>query len=193
MPFISEEIWQYFTTDKESTVTRDSWPVLEEDYSWPQEAQAMAAVMEVVGQVRAMRADVNLAPGQEISLLLRGPQEQIDNLVSNSTYLSALAKVEKIDVLSGLEIPRQALSSRSHDIEVFIPLAGIIDVQAEIARLQKEASRLEGFRSGLRKKLDNDNFVKRAPAEVVAREKEKLSNTETKLSKIEQRLQGLSQ
>jgi valyl-tRNA synthetase len=58
---------------------------------------------------------------------------------------------------------------------------------------KKEASRLEGFRSGLRKKLDNDNFVKRAPAEVVAREKEKLSNTETKLSKIEQRLQGLSQ
>lgn len=106
-------------------------------------------------------------------------------------YIKKLAKVDKITVDKNLSKPKACASAVVKDVEIFVPLAGLIDLDVEKARLQKEITRLEGSLAGINKKLSNEKFVNNAAPEVVEKERTKKKDWESNLKKLKANLKSL--
>ncbi len=189
MPFITEELWQYLPHQGE-TIMLTPWA--EGDKALLDEAaeEAMALVMETVKAVRNLRSQFNVGPGKKADLImLAGDDETKALLASCRSYLTNLASAENITLgdLSN-EKPGQAVTALVRGIEIYLPLAGLVDMQAEKARLQKEGDKVKGEIKALEGKLGNEGFRAKAPAEVIAKEEEKLADARYRLQALEARL-----
>jgi len=146
----------------------------------------------VIVAIRNIRGEMNISPATNINVLLTsGTEQDRKNLASNQQFLIKLAKLESV---SWLDDPQQAPPSSMQvvgEMEVLVPMAGLIDVDAEMARLGREQDKLNKEIGRLSGKLGNAKFVDNAPADVVAREKEKLSNAETTLNQLQDQVTRL--
>lgn len=193
MPFITEEIWQHIPHEGTSVMTAP-WPMGEEVWLNEADEAAMAAIMEVIKAMRNMRAEVNAAPGKKSEAILHiSDAAQQAVFMANDGYLRALAEAEPVTILSATaKKPENAMTAVAGGIEIYLPLKGLIDVDKETARLTKE---VEGLAQEIRRtegKLANEKFVAKAPADVVAKEREKLQSYEEKKRVVEERLRYLA-
>ncbi|MGP1367016.1 MAG: valine--tRNA ligase [Schwartzia sp. (in: firmicutes)] len=193
MPFITEEIWQHIPHEGKSVMTAP-WPTGEDVWLNEADEAAMAAIMEVIKAVRNMRAEVNAAPGKKSEAILHvSDAAQQSIFAANDGYLRALAEAEPVTILSATaKKPENAMTAVAGGVEIYLPLKGLIDVEKETARLAKE---LEGLTKEIARtegKLANEKFVAKAPAEVVAKEREKLQSHEEKKRVVEERLRYLA-
>ena len=174
MPFITEELWQHLTTraDGES-IMYASMPQAEE-YDMNLDA-TVALAKEIISGVRAVRAKKNIPAKESLPLKVIGT-------IPSSIH----ALVKKLANISDIEMEAEkdaaATAFMVGTIEFNVPLASSIDLDAEIARLEKDIAYLEGFKASIEKKLSNERFVNNAPAAVVEAERKKLSDTMTKLA-----------
>lgn len=192
MPFITEEIWQHIPHEGKSIMTAP-WPKGEESWLREEDEAAMAAIMEVIKAIRNMRAEVNAAPGKKSEAILHiSDAAQQAVFAANDAYLRALAEAEPVTILSATaKKPENAMTVVAGGVEIYLPLKGLIDVEKETARLAKERDSLVNEIARTEGKLANENFVAKAPAEVVAKEREKLSAAEEKKRVVEERLRYL--
>ena len=114
-------------------------------------------------------------------------------LSTNQSYIRRLAKVESFSIGFDLHKPETSASSVVHGTEIFVSLEGLINVDAERSRLEKEIDRVKGVIAGIESKLNNEQFIKRAPAQVIEKEKMKIESMKVTLSKLEENFQPLNQ
>ncbi len=195
MPFITEEIWQKAAPllgIEGPTIMQQPFPEADDSIIDESVDREVEWIKGVIVAIRNIRGEMNISPATNINVLLTsGTDQDRKNLDSNQQFLVKLAKLESV---SWLDDPQQAPPSSMQvvgDMEVLVPMAGLIDVDAEMARLGREQDKLTKEIGRLSGKLGNAKFVDNAPVDVVAREKEKLSNAETTLHQLQDQVTRL--
>jgi valyl-tRNA synthetase len=193
MPFVSEEIWQHLAERKPSeSIMVAPFPAADPAWIDPTTEAEMAFVQAVVNAVRNIRGELAVPPSKEIELILSFADAKRGEILDKyRTYFQRLARVTKISHLAGAAKPAQSASAVVEGGEIFVPLGGIIDLGAERERIEKEIARVRGVLEGIERKLGNESFVAKAPADVVAKEREKLESFRVNLQKLEQNLAKL--
>ncbi|MBS3802964.1 MAG: valine--tRNA ligase [Oleiphilaceae bacterium] len=179
MPFITEEIWQRIAPLAGKTgdsIMLQPYPVPDKDQEDAGATSDIQWVKGVIEAVRNIRGEMNISPAKKIPVLLRGGDEQDQRRSrENHQFLSSLAKLESLQWLGDCKAPMSA-TQLVGDMEVLVPMAGLIDKDAEMARLDRELERLDKEIARLEGKLGNEKFTAKAPAEVVDKEKAKLKD-----------------
>jgi valyl-tRNA synthetase len=148
----------------------------------------------VIVGIRNIRGEMNIPPGKELSIILRnGDQRDRSRLEKNVQYLKKLAKVADISWHDGGTESPVAATALVGDLEILVPMAGLIDQKAELLRLGREIDRLKKDLSSIRAKLDNASFVDKAPAAVVAKEQEKLQAQQQALETLQEQERHIRQ
>ncbi|MFC3150190.1 valine--tRNA ligase [Litoribrevibacter euphylliae] len=195
MPFISEEIWQSIkglAGVEGDSIMLQAFPVADESKIDQQAEQDIEWLKGVIVGVRNIRGEMNIAPSKALDLLFRnGSEDDKQRLANNENFLKALAKLESITWLNdGDEAPMSA-TQLVGQMEVLVPMAGLIDKDAEIARLNKELEKLQKDIQRISGKLNNENFVSKAPEAVVAKEKAKLDEMSAASSKLNEQMEAI--
>ena len=147
----------------------------------------------VILAIRNIRGEMDISPARSIRAFLRGGDEQDkDFLQVNRVYLQKLAKLESIEWLSPDDATPACATGLHNSVEVLVPLAGLIDVNAETTRLEKEIGKLEARLKSVTGKLSNEKFVSNAPDLVVAKERAKQEETQTALTALRNKLDELN-
>ncbi|MEW6218240.1 MAG: valine--tRNA ligase [Thermodesulfobacteriota bacterium] len=194
VPFITEELWQVLP-GKGELLCRSPFPTPEEDRIDPQAEAAMAVVQGVTAGLRTIRADLSIPPGAWISARIVAPDpERAELLAANREAIGLLARAKEVEVVTSGERPAGAAGHLWQDVEIFVPVAGLVDIEQEMAKLARERQKVEQQLAGVTKKLANEQFRAQAPAAVVAAEAEKEEKLLARLATIDanrQRLQEL--
>ena len=194
-PFITEEIYQHLKSASEPDIIVSDWPKIKYRSSNPRAEETFEIVQKVITALRTARSEMNIPPSAQLNLVVRGNDDQLPlKLIQNESleeYVKNLVKVADIRIAQDGDRPHPASTIIVHGTEFFIPLEGLIDVDAEKQRLEKEINRLKGLLKSISAKLTNQNFLERAPRNVVAKEKEKEEFIVEQLIKLETNLLAL--
>jgi valyl-tRNA synthetase len=185
MPFITEEIWQHLAPIagiQGDTIMLQPFPQFNPHTVNEAKEREIAWLKGFILGLRKIRGEINIAPGKPLPVLLQGGND-LDRLrvADFQPYLERLGRVESIAWLGPEETPPEAAIALVDDLKILIPMRGLIDKQAELARLEKEIQRFEKELSRLEAKLNNPKFLEHAPAELVAKEEQKLEEARAAL------------
>ncbi|MBR5748077.1 MAG: valine--tRNA ligase [Prevotella sp.] len=186
MPFITEELWQHLYDRKEGeSIMRDSLSLPAPTEADNQLAVQIENVKQIVSGVRMVRSSKNIAPKEQLELQVVGKNdyEPFNAVINKMANLSAINVVAEKDAT--------AASFMVGTDEFAVPLGNMIDVEAEIAKMEAQLQHLEGFLAGIRKKLSNERFVQNAPEAVVALERKKQSDSEEKIAALKESIAAL--
>ena len=190
MPFITETIWQRVQplsdfSKKGDSIMIQAFPQFNENNCDQQAIDDLEWVKQFIIAIRNIRGEMDISPSKELPVLLKNVnQNDQRRLDENEQFLSSLAKLESITVLADNEQGPASASAVVGDLSVLIPMAGLIDKEAELARLDKAIEKLEKEAGRVRGKLGNENFVSKAPAAVIEKEQAKLADAESTLAKV---------
>jgi len=184
IPFITEEIWQRFKSGAEESIVVAPWPEYDAALQEEQVEDDMRFLQEVIGSIRNLRSEMNVPPSKTVSLFVKADTQHVKLIQSAAEHFAALAKVQNISAVPDNFNKKEAGTVVVQNVELFIPLADLIDPEKEKARLQKELTRLQGLQQAVEMKLSNENFVKKAPPQVVEAEKNKLLHIRENLQKV---------
>jgi valyl-tRNA synthetase len=188
MPFITEEIWQRLP-HRGTSIMLAPWPTAEADRRWPEAVEAMTLLMEITREVRNIRSAYNIPPGERIPLVLHtSAPGQDGTLESGRAYLESLARLSRLDAGPTTAKPRVAASAVVRGIEVYVPLEGVIDLEAERQRLGRELAKVRQHLERVTKKLGNEEFLRKAPEAVVAKEQATQAELRDAAAKLEEGL-----
>ncbi|MCL1985705.1 MAG: valine--tRNA ligase [Betaproteobacteria bacterium] len=191
MPFVSAEIWQALPGGTGRDIALELFPPLRPACRKAEEASRMDFIQDIIVAVRTMRAELGISPAKKLTCILRpADAAQCALLEQNRQMIEVLARLEKLDIGQGGDIPKASASSVAQGCEVVVPLAGAVDLAAELARLDKELVKLGKELFAVQMKLANQSFMERAPATVVGRERERsqsLVDARIKLEALRQR------
>ncbi len=193
MPFITEEIWYYMPHTKDS-IMLSSWPEVSKMSEYDDSVEAMKLIMELIKGLRNIRGEMNIAPSKKarVIILVRNLEKQ-NILKENYSYIANLANAEPIEILNNLEKkPEKAAAAIVSEIEAYMPLEGLIDIEVEIKRLKKENENLKKDLNKIENKLSNEKFLQKAPENVVQKEKNKQKEYISKLKAVKERLNILT-
>jgi len=198
MPFITETIWQRVQPLSDFSKTDDSimvqaFPQFDANKCDQQSIDDLEWVKQFIVAIRNIRGEMDISPSKSLPVLLKNVNELDQRrLDENEQFLSSLAKLESISVLNDDEQGPACASAVVGDLSVLIPMAGLIDKDAELARLDKAIDKLEKDAARTRGKLSNENFVSKAPAAVIDKEKAKLNEAESALTKMLEQKQQIA-
>ncbi|HEX9803497.1 MAG TPA: valine--tRNA ligase [Gammaproteobacteria bacterium] len=188
MPYITEEIWQKIAplAGKDgNTIMLQPYPVADESKIDEKAEREMKWVMEFIVGVRKIRSGMNIAPSKPLPVLLEGGSAQdIAWLDANEAFIKSLARTESITWLAPGEEAPESATSLVGEMKILVPMAGLIDKEAELARLAREIDRLENEVQRVEGKLNNEKFVGKAPADVVQKERDKLAEAKSSLDSL---------
>ena len=192
MPFITEEIWQRIKAQagvQGETLMLQPWPVANESRIDAAAEGDIEWVKQLMLGVRQIRGEMKISMAKRIDIIVANAStEDLRRLADFEPLLSKLAKLESVRVLAAGEEAPMSATTLVGEMEVLVPMAGLIDKDAELARLDKEIGRLQGEVQRVGGKLSNQGFVAKAPAEVLDKERAKLAEAEQALAKmVEQR------
>jgi len=195
MPYITEEIWQRVAPlagIEGETIMLQSYPVFDETQIDDHAVVEMQWAMEFILGIRRIKAEMNIAPGKPVPVVLANTTETDHTRLKHARpYLNFLAKTQSVDILDDGDDEPESATALVGEMKVLIPLAGLIDKEAELARLQKEIDKLSGEVKRLSGKLSNANFVDRAPEAVVQKERDKLTEAQSALSNLQQQAEKI--
>jgi len=194
MPFITEELWEKMAPNREGRLITARWPEFPETLADPQIEAEMDWVIRCVSAIRAVRSEMNVPPAARIPLVVGNAGEATRaRLEAHGDVISVMARLDAITFgdTHDDEVPKGALQIVLDEATLILPLAGIIDVAAEKARLEKEIAHQKDEISRFDKKLANEKFIAKAPAEVVAEQREKREAAMGELDKLGQALERL--
>ncbi|KQO42638.1 valine--tRNA ligase [Pseudomonas chengduensis] len=192
MPFITEEIWQRIKAQagvQGETLMLQPWPVANESRIDAAAEGDIEWVKQLMLGVRQIRGEMKISMAKRIDIIVANASaEDLRRLADFEPLLSKLAKLDSVRVLAAGEEAPMSATTLVGEMEVLVPMAGLIDKDAELARLDKEIGRLQGEVQRVGGKLSNQGFVAKAPAEVLEKERAKLAEAEQALAKmVEQR------
>ncbi len=190
MPFVTEELWQQLPNSAGSIMAA-VFPEPAQSLVDHHAEEQMAVVADVTTAIRNIRGEMNIPPAAKLEAKAYGPDNLVGLLEAHGDYIKDLARLSTLEARRDGERPRMAASAVVRELEIFVPLEGILDFAEEGRRLQKEIGKLEPELVRSKKKLTNDEFLARAPAEVVAKERDKLERLSSKLEKFQTQLERL--
>ena len=188
MPFVTEELWHHLpeTGGDRGYVMTAPFPREDSIWSSPEAEQEIGRVMEVISGIRNVRAELGIHPGARLDVIAIPHSSEASHILE--AYLdeiSNLARVSSVTTASeDSKRPGGAASLIFEDLELFIPLKGIVDIKEELAKLKKDEAKVMKELKKSEAKLGNPNFTEKAPAEVVEKERKKLEKAQAKLEKI---------
>jgi valyl-tRNA synthetase len=193
MPFITEAIWQALPRHAASgeAIMTAAWPAARSEDLDEAAMAAMTLVQEVVSAIRNIRGELRVPPGRRIDVKLSAGPASAELLGRNLGYVETLALAETAEVGSGFEKPPESASALVRDVEIHVPLEGLIDAGAERRRLKKEIDKLDRLLRGLDSKLNQSAFLERAPGEVVERERLRQTEYRESLARLEASLDAI--
>jgi len=189
LPYITETIWHRvkpLAGVEGETIMLQPFPQTSANVD-QQAMQDMEWLKRVILAIRNVRGEMDLSPNKPLPLLISHYDEMARGRIeTNATFLQSLAKLEKIDYLAEGEEPPASMTSLVDSMQLHIPMAGLIDKDAELKRLDKALQKAEQEQKRLSGKLSNENFVSKAPEAVIAKEREKLAEAEEALAQLKQ-------
>lgn len=193
MPFITEEIYQCLPHEAESIMI-SKWPVADESLIDPEAERGMNAIMDSIKAIRNMRAEVNANPGKKIPAIMLVSEDLREVVAHNDSYIKLLGGIDNLELrpLNG-EKPENAMAAVVTGIEVYLPLAGLIDVEKETQRLSKELAAMEKDLQRAGGKLNNAEFLAKAPEDVIAKERAKYEELSGKIEAVKKRMAYLAE
>ncbi|UCD16634.1 MAG: valine--tRNA ligase, partial [Candidatus Zixiibacteriota bacterium] len=195
IPFVTEEINGNLRRNfprKEETLTFGAWPDVEGRFKDESLEMSLESIQMVVNAVRSIRADMNVPPGKRSDLYIRITDEHFGRLLENyQQYFRSLAKINQLHIGKDIKKPGLSASAVISGAEIFVPLEGLINVDSEKQRLEKELAGLKSQLERLSKKLANADFLKNAPADIVDKEKGRKLDIEDRVEKINKNLEQL--
>lgn len=193
MPFITEEIYQCLPHEAESIMI-SKWPVADESLIDPEAERGMNAIMDSIKAIRNMRAEVNANPGKKIPAIMLVSEDLREVVAHNDSYIKLLGGIDNLELrpLNG-EKPENAMAAVVTGIEVYLPLAGLIDVEKETQRLSKELAAMEKDLKRAGGKLNNAGFLAKAPEDVIAKERAKYEELSGKIEAVKKRMAYLAE
>jgi len=197
MPFITEEIWQRVNPllgiTKAESLVLDCFPEIETNKINPAAIESIEFIKQFIAGVRNIRGEMNLSPNKPLNVLSQhGTSQELNILQKNEQLIKALAKCETIELLAEGQKPPASATALAGSMEIFIPMAGLIDKEAELKRLNKEIEKLNKELIKFKGKLENPKFVDKAPQHLVEQERERLQDAETKMAKLNGQLEVIS-
>lgn len=195
MPFITEELWwKLRPREAGSACMMQAWPKANLDEVDEAAGATLALMQELISGIRNVKSEYGVAPGKDIEAILNLPEDSNglgDIMEANKRYFSKLARVQDLVVGKNQSKPKASASVVVGKHEVYIPLAGMIDLSVERERLEKSIAQTEKYLNGLERKLQNEQFVSKAPAQVVEGEREKAKNASAELERLKANLADL--
>ncbi|MCQ2484236.1 MAG: valine--tRNA ligase [Clostridia bacterium] len=188
MPFITEEIWQTLPHDGESIMI-SKWPEYDEKHDFSVEEQEMDRIMEAVRAIRNRRAEMNVPPSRKAKYYIATSYK--DTFEKAGIFMQRLASCSEAEVGDSFEL-EDAVCIVTTDAKIYIPMGDLVDFEAEIARLNKEKEKVLKDLEFVEKKLNNANFVAKAPAAVVEGQKEAAQKYRDKIAMIDESLAKLN-
>ena len=186
MPFITEEIWQALPHEGDFLMLQ-KWPEYNPAFDFKAEETAMESVMEAIGAVRTRRSEMNVPPSKKANLTVVTAKGDVFKL--GEAFLKRLAYAETVTITDAAPADQAGMvSAVTADATLFMPLAELVDIEKEKARLTKELGKKQAELKGLEGKLSNPGFLAKAPADVVAAEQDRAEKLKTLIAKIEEQL-----
>lgn len=191
MPFVTEEIWAKIPHTGESLVVAD-YPVVHEENNDETAAKGMEVLKDLIRSVRNIRAEVNTPLSKPITLLIKTSDPKVSEfLIENTSYIERFCNPEELVIDSEITAPDLAMSAVLTGAEIYLPLAGLINIEEEIERLEKELAKWSGEVKRVQGKLANERFVANAPEKVVAEERAKEKDYLEKQAAVQERITSL--
>ena len=191
VPFVTAEIWAALPVaagEKATDIARELYPAARPACQRPVEAGRMELIQGIIVAVRTIKAELGISPSHKVSLMLHPVDAaQAELLEGSSQCMTTLARLETLTIGADVHAPKASASAVVEGCQVIVPLKGAVDLNGELARLDKEIAKLEKDVVGVNMKLSNESFVSRAPADVVARERERAE----KLLDAKEKMQAL--
>ena len=190
-PHITEEIWSFLNQENSSLLANSQNVPYNHNHVNISIEKDINLLMTTISSVRNIKASLNIAPSKPINMLVRGSDKLTSILENNMELMSRMLKIEKLEVGDNILKPAQSATAVVENLEIFIPLKGLIDIEQEIKRLEKQVSDMQGRLNAVSKKLENKNFVDRAPSEIIAHERNKFEDYKQQLDKLKENLKSL--
>ncbi|HEX38296.1 MAG TPA: valine--tRNA ligase [Candidatus Cloacimonetes bacterium] len=189
MPFITEEIWQrikdFYPYEKEYSIMRAAFPQPTEADSYPDEAAHMQLIFKIITAIRSIRKDMNVPLGEQVEIVIKDVETaRCKILQDNRHYIKVMAKVEDMYIGDDTIKPEKSTTTVVDDIEIYMPLEGLIDLEKERERLLKKLSKVEISLKKCVGKLNNQNFIENAPETIIQQERERQEQLENTIEKI---------
>ncbi len=189
MPFITEEIWSRIKAESDSDIIVSQWPEFENSMVFDEDANYTVIFKEIIYKIRNIRGEMNIPPDKKASVVFKTTNALMKKIIeTESVHIQALAKVESITVDSGYQPDKTDASAVMQDLEIFMPLSGLIDVEKETARLEKEISKIKADLEKVVAKLTSESFTGKAPLEIIEKERGKEREYNEILGKLEESL-----
>ena len=189
MPFITETIWQALPHEGPSVMV-SKWPEYDENLHFAAEEAQMETLMDAVRAIRNRRSEMNVPPSKKAKVLILS--EKKDTFAAGAGFFPKLAYASGIELIDAVPADAAKMASVvTGDAQIYMPMGDLIDFAAERARLEKEKAKVEDDIAFVMKKLDNPNFVSKAPEKVVAVEREKADKLREHLAKLEESIAAL--
>ena len=176
MPFVTEELWQQLDDRRAGPLITSAWPVLDPSLTNADVNAEMDWVVRLISQVRTVRSEINVPPKAKIPLLLKDAGDKARSFMGrHAELIERLARLDKLELLDG-EVPKGAVQDVIDEATIVLPIADVIDLSTEKARLEKEIAKLDSEVKRFEGKLANEKFVANAPEAVVKTERERLDD-----------------
>ena len=188
MPFITEEIWQTLPHVGESIMI-SAWPEYDPALDFSADEAEMERVMDAIRTIRNRRAQMNVPPSKKAKVIVETAYQ--DTFANGAKYIERLASASEVEVAAQVDAPDGAVSIVTADAKIFIPLDQLVDLKAELARLNKERDAAVKMAEGIRAKLANENFVSRAPEHVVQTQRDNLARLNDQIAKLDESIAAI--
>ncbi|MDI6740053.1 MAG: class I tRNA ligase family protein, partial [Candidatus Edwardsbacteria bacterium] len=191
MPFVTEAIWAKLTENAEGDIIVAAYPAADPAYVDDRVENELALLQEIVTIIRNIRGEMNIPPTRTIDCIIKGRGPDPDPVAGQAPFIKSLARVEAITFSADAEKPAQSASGVAQGYEIYVPLAGLIDVAKEQDRLAKEIAALTKSIGNITAKLASGDFTAKAPPQVIAKENERLAEYRDRLAKFQAQLKSL--
>ena len=194
MPFVSQEIWSHLPGIEQDDLSKMPYPEARPEHRDPKILHEMDLLQETVVSVRNIRGELNINPSLELDVIIRTiNDEDRDFFLGHKPMIKLMARVGNLEAGAEVSPPKATASAVIQGNEMFVPLIGAVDFDAELARLDKELAKIAKDLTTVNKKLANEGFTSKAPAEVVQKERDKadaLAEKQSTLAKLQERLRS---
>ena len=184
IPFVSQEIWSYFPGLQTLDLSRVMFPESRPECRDQELEEKLDYFQQVVVSVRNIRSELNINPAEKLQLKIKSSGERKGFLEENQEVITQLARLQSMEIAPDIDAPRASATAVVKGDEIYVPLEGIVDFEAELSRLEKQLKKVDKEYEGLNKKLSNQDFLQKAPVDVVEKEKGKLEELEEKRNKM---------
>ncbi len=194
MPFITEEIWQKLPIKDSKYIAVSKFPEYKEELVFPRDSENIEYLKEVIISIRNVRADFGIEPSRKLNIYIKPEDEEFEEVLKSlEPSIKLLAKADKVIISRDLDKPKNTVVAISTKAESYIDISGSIDIEKEIERQEKLLKDVEKSLGISERKLSNENFIKKAPKEVVDKERERYEELKQKETKIKSIIKNLKE